>query len=578
MPNPLHLLSFWTPRRANRRRKTIAIPTTVPTDVIFLVMRRMRAPFIVVVTTFSICTAGMMAMPGTDVSGNPYRLTIFDAFYQMTITLTTVGYSEIPHAFSYPQRMWLSMSIYLLVISWAYAIGVFFSLISDIAFRDALAAQRFRRQVRRIVEPFYILAGYGHAGQIVGSELDEHQRRFVVIDNREARIQAVISEQLSFDVPAVEGDCAIPAVLGMAGLGHRECEGVLALTDDDETNLAVVMSVSLLRPDLPVLTRCTDQRITARMENFSPAGIINADDRFGDYLALSIHRPANYQLLRWLMDNDQEELTPARRDLAAGTWVVCAETEFGHDVVRDLRAVGLTVELVDPATGEPDVSQAIGFVAGTRSDTANIALAEYARLANPDVYLVVRQQTNANKALLEAMQIDSVHIATELIAREVLARILTPVFWSFVEHVLGCDEQWAADVRDQLRERCGRRTPERDVITISSEQAPAVADWLQCGHTLTLQDLIRRPDDREETLPLVVLALVRDGEPRFVPAPDTQLALDDQVLLLGKDDELPRVREICHYPSTVEYLATGREVPLTWIWARITARRRQMTT
>src|SRR5699024_12881722 len=47
--------------------------------------------------------------------------------YQMTVTVTTVGYSEIPHAFSYPQRMWLSMSIYLVVISWAYAIGVFFS-------------------------------------------------------------------------------------------------------------------------------------------------------------------------------------------------------------------------------------------------------------------------------------------------------------------------------------------------------------------------------------------------------------------------------------------------------------------
>ena len=63
-------------------------------------------------------------------------------------------------------------------------------------------------------------------------------------------------------------------------------------------------------------------------------------------------------------------------------------------------------------------------------------MAEHARHANPDAYLVVRQQTNAKKTLLETLQIDSVYIATELIAREVLARILTPVFWSFVEHVL----------------------------------------------------------------------------------------------------------------------------------------------
>jgi voltage-gated potassium channel len=575
MPNPVHLLTFWTRRRTKLRPKPIRVPTRVPTtDVIFLLMRRMRAPFIVVIATFSICTAGMMFMPGVDAQGSPYRLTVFDAFYQMTITLTTVGYSEIPHAFSYPQRMWLSMSIFLLVVSWAYAIGVFFSLIHDTAFQDAIAAQRFRRQVRRMVEPFVIVAGYGQAGRVVGAELDDRGHRFVVVDKDEARVQSVVSEQLSFDVPAVEGDCATPALLGMAGLAHRDCEGVLALTNDDDANLAVVMTVALLRPEVPVLARCSDHRIQARIEHFSPAAVINAGDRFGDYLALSIHRPINHQLLRWLMDNDEEQLPPPRRGLADGRWVVCADPDFGHDLVGDLTASGLTVELVDPAAGEPDVAAAVGFVAGTPSDTTNIAMAERARLANPDVYLVVRQQTNGKKALLDALQIDSVYLATDLIAREILARILTPVFWSFVEHAFGRDEQWATEVRDHLQERCGRHTPERAVIALSPEQAPAVAEWLRRGETLTLADLMRRPDDRDTPLPLAALVLVRDGQPRFMPAPETALAPGDQVLFVGKPDGLALIREACHYPSTVEYLATGRDVPLTWVWARLTARRR----
>lgn len=574
MTNPLNLVHLWTRRRVTGRRKPTRIPTTVPTtEVIFLLMRRMRAPLIVVVTTFSFCTVGMMFMPGTDPQGNPYRLTIFDAFYQMTITLTTVGYTEAPHAFSYPQRMWLSMSIFLLVVSWAYAIGVFFSLLQDPAFRDAVAAQQFRRQVRRLVEPFVLVAGYGDAGRIVGAELDKHYRRFVVVDRREDRVQSVTSGQLSFDVPAVEGDCATPAVLGMAGLGHRECEGVLALTDDDDANLAVVMTAALLRPDLPVLGRCAAQRTRTRMEHFAPASAINADDRFGDYLALSIHRPVSYQLLRWLMDNDQEQLQPVRTDLAARRWVVCAEGEFADAVMADLTAIGATVELLAP-TEEPDVSGAVGFVAGSGNDTVNIAMAERARHANPDVYLVVRQQTNAKKALLESLQIDSVYIATELVAREVLARILTPVFWSFVEHALTQDDEWATGVRDYVLERCGRRTPQRDVLTLSDEHAPAVAGWLRRGRTLTVRDLLRRPDDREATLPLAALVVLRDGEPRFMPAEDTALALGDQVLLLGKPEGLSQVREICHYPATVEYLATGRDVPLTWVWARLTARRR----
>lgn len=576
MPNSLHLLAFWTRRPNKPRPKPIRVPTTVETtEVIFLFMRRMRAPFIVVIAMFSVCTTGLMLMPGVDAQGNPYRLTVFDAFYQMTITLTTVGYSEVPHAFSYPQRMWLSMSIYLVVISWAFAIGVFFSVINDTAFQDAIAAQRFRRQARRMVEPFVIIAGYGQAGRAVGAELDEHGRRFVVIDKQESRVASVTSGQLSSDVPAIEGDCASPPVLGVAGLAHRDCEGVLALTNDDDANLAVVMTVALLRPEVPVFTRCSDPKIQARIERFAPAGIINPADRFGDYLALSIHRPVNHQLLRWLMDNEEDQLPPLRRGLATGRWVVCADPEFGDELVRDLTASGLAVDLVDPAEDELDVADAVGFIAGTNSDTTNIAVAEQARLANADVYLVVRQQTNAKKALLDALQIDSVYIAPELVAREVLARTLTPVFWSFVEHAFGRDEAWATRVRDHLQETCGRRTPSRDVIVLSAEQAPAIADWLRRGETLTLGDLIRRPDDREVRLPLAALVLMRDGAPTFMPDPDTTLALDDQVLLVGKPEGLSQVREVCNYPATVEYLATGRDVPLTWVWARLTARMRR---
>ncbi len=575
MPNPQHLLHLWTRKRVAGRRKPVDIPNTVPTtEAIFLIMRRMRMPLIVVITAFSFCTAGMMLMPGTDPEGNPYRLNIFDAFYQMTITLTTVGFTEAPYAFSYPQRMWMTVSIFVLVISWAYAIGVFFALIQSDAFQTAVATQQFKRQVRRIVEPFVIVAGYGDAGRIVGNELDEHYRRFVLIERREERAEAVVSQQLSFDVPALHGDCTSPAVLGMAGLGHKECEGVLALTGDDDTNLAVVMATSLLRPDLPVLGRCTQKRTRARMEHFAPASAISSDDRFGQYLGLSIHRPVTYQLLRWLMENDEEQLLPVRTDLPARRWLVCVDGEFGEEVVSDLAAADVAVELVDPSASDPDVSGSVGFVAGTGNDTVNIALAEHARHANPDAYIVLRQQNNAKKPLIDALHIDSVYIATELVAREVLARILTPVFWSFVEHALTRDDQWATRVRDHLVDRCGERTPERSVLTLSTEQAPAIADWLRRGNSLTLGALMRRPDDRETTLPLAALVLVRDGEPMFVPSEDTPLAVDDQVLLVGKPTGLDRTREICHYRATVEYLATGQEVPQSWVWAKLTAGRR----
>ena len=280
MPNPLHLLNFRSPRSRRREHKPVRVPSALPaTDAMFLVLRRMRRPLIVVIVTFSICTAGMMLMPGTDAAGRPYRMTLFDAIYQMVITLTTVGYSEVPYSFSYPQRMWLTLSIFLLVISWAYAIGALFGVLQDHAFQKALATQRFGRQVRRLREPFYLIAGYGQTGRRVASELDLRRRRFVVIDHDESRVEAATIDPLHADVAALAGDCSNPAVLGLGGIDKPNCAGVLALTDDDDANLAVVMSAALLCPDVPVYARCQDRQVQERMLDFNPTALINPNDR-----------------------------------------------------------------------------------------------------------------------------------------------------------------------------------------------------------------------------------------------------------------------------------------------------------
>ena len=52
-------------------------------------------------------------------------------------------------------------------------------------------------------------------------------------------------------MPALVADAGDPGQLAVAGLDHPACEGVLALTEDDEANLAVAQTVALLRPGCP---------------------------------------------------------------------------------------------------------------------------------------------------------------------------------------------------------------------------------------------------------------------------------------------------------------------------------------
>ena len=90
----------------------------------------------------------------------------------MSYTATTIGFGEIPYPFTYNQRMWVTISIYLTVIGWAYAIGSLLALLQDRSFRSALALQRFTRKVARLGEPFVLVAGYGRAGELLGHSMD----------------------------------------------------------------------------------------------------------------------------------------------------------------------------------------------------------------------------------------------------------------------------------------------------------------------------------------------------------------------------------------------------------------------
>src|SRR3954447_13367388 len=356
MGNPL--LTFWDrlfgPDEEERRRvrrapvRAAAASSARASEAIFLVLRRMRAPLIVLITIFAVSVLGLTLIPGVDAQGRPWRMGFFDAFYVMSYTATTIGFGEIPFPFTYNQRMWVTISIYLTVVGWAYAIGSLLGLLQDRAFRSALALQRFTRKVARLAEPFVLIAGYGRAGELLGHSMDALGRRVVVLDRNEERIDGLELESYHGDVPGLAADARDPGHLGLAGLDHPRCEAVVALTDDEEANLAVVMAAALLRPELPVIARATSRAMSDRMRAFGSPAVTNPFDVFGDHLRLALRAPAAYQLLTWLEAGPGADLPARGAPPREGRWVVCGYGRLGRELTADLRAEGLEVTVVEP--------------------------------------------------------------------------------------------------------------------------------------------------------------------------------------------------------------------------------------
>ena len=113
----------------------------------FISIRRLRAPLAFLIVVFAVSTAGLALIPGVGANGAPWRLSLFDAFYFVTYTATTIGFGELPQDFTRLQRLWVTAIIYLSVVGWAYLLGSLLGLVQDKGFRTAVVAARFARAV-----------------------------------------------------------------------------------------------------------------------------------------------------------------------------------------------------------------------------------------------------------------------------------------------------------------------------------------------------------------------------------------------------------------------------------------------
>ncbi len=561
-------------------------------ETIFVIMRRMRAPLITLIVIFAVSVLGLVLIPGEDPAGEPFHMTFFDAFYFMSYTASTIGFGELPYPFTDNQRMWVTISIYLTVIGWAYAIGSLLTLIQDRAFRNALALQRFRRKVKRLREPFLLFAGYGQTGELLGRSFDALGQQFVVIDQSPERIDSLDLVAYHADIPGLAGDVRNPHHLAIGGLDHPFCSGVLALTSDDEVNLAVTMAAALLRPELPVIARTVSPAIEFRMQAFGTPSVVNPFDRFGDHLRLALRAPASYQLLTWLESGPGAERPKRGRPPTEGRWVMCGYGRFGKELTADLRAEGLEVTIIEPAAvadpdpsiligdgSEPtvmaraDLATAVGFVAGTDNDTTNLSLIAAARRINPRLFVAARQNSQNSAPLFAAVTVDSLLVPTEVVAHEMYAQLSTPLLWRFLQQMPAQGDEWAGEVLGRITQNCGRRLQELWKIKLRDAQAPGVRQWL-AGDSPLLGDLLRSPDDRDTRLALVPLLLQRGEDSTLTPSDDFRLQPDDEILFAGRGSERRLLETTLYDDSTSEYVLHDRHVASSWVWRRIGVRSR----
>ncbi len=561
--------------------------------VVFLFLRRMRTPLLLLMVAYSIAITGLVLIPGVDDHGEPWRMDFFHAFYFVTYTAPTIGFGEIPYAFTEAQRMWAAFTIYLLVIAWLYAIGRILGLVQDPTFRLAASQQAFDRSIRRMHMPFLIVCGYGDTGELLVRALLQRQKRVVVIDRIQDRINDLALSDMDYHVPAMCADASSAARLQSAGLSNPFCQGVVALTDRDEVNLKIAITVKRLNPHLPVICRAESADTERNMHSFGTDQVINPFETFGDRLALALHSPGHHTLHQWLSSVPESEL-PMPLYPPKGRWILCGYGRFGKAVHAGLTREGVETVIVeeDPeGTGcngdcvqgrgteadtlqQAGIDDAAGIVAGTNKDTNNLSILMTAHDLNPDLFMVGRQNKDDNGALFSAGDIHLIMRHSEILAETILAHLTSPLLPLFLKQARARDDDWANELISRIGAVTDERVPALWSDTVARETAPALAERLE-RESISLGQLLVDPARRDQRLPCVPLLLQRGGgkETHLAPGEDIALQLEDRILFAGRTVAASRLARALRNAHALDFLLTGLDRPQGWIWRRMGERR-----
>lgn len=259
------------------------------------------------------------------------RYGIVDIAYMTVITLTTVGFGEVIDLSGSPAGRIFTMVLIL------GGVGSILYLLSSLAafFSDGniqrLMWVRSMARGARAMNDHIIVCGGGTIGTQVLDELHTTGRRFVLIERDEERVRE-LHERIGTSFPAILGDATDDDRLREAGIDTAS--GVIACLHADNENLIVVVSARMLRPDVRIVTRCTNMALSHKLRRAGADSVVSPNTIGGMRLSSEMIRPQVVSFLdHMLHDRDQ----PLRFE----EWPIEDDSRFAGAEVREIRALDL---------------------------------------------------------------------------------------------------------------------------------------------------------------------------------------------------------------------------------------------
>jgi Trk K+ transport system NAD-binding subunit len=549
----------------------------VQTSSLWLILQRMRAPFLVIIFTYTVSIIGLLLIDGIDNDGHPYKFSIFDAFYFISYTSTTIGFGETPFTFTYPQRIWVSMSIFFTVTGWFYAIGTLVALLQDKLFLEEFARAKFRRSVAYLKEKYIIILGYNDITSEIIKKANVLGLRSVVIEKDEIKRNQLILENFTPTVYCLNADVHHPEALETAGIQSAYCKAIVSLFENDALNLRIALTSKVLNPNILMAIKATTKNQSENLQDVGVQIIENPFEIIANHIHLAINAPASLRLIRWLYGLCH--LSDPLLRLPRGKYLVCGYGRMGKSIYEVLKQNDFetvfaeldpqkkeTFQSEDHPTvliGDGDdkemlkalgIQECVAIIAGTNNDTTNLSILATAKKLNPNIVTIARENELKDFSIFESSNIDSIFIPSKVLINKTVHAILNPPLDLFIKQIYFLGEEKVLSLTKQLLEI--DLEPILFSIKIDKKHTPILLDF---PAPLPLSLLKTSLKNRHLSNNLLPLMRIRHKEITLFPAMESVMEKNDIFLFAGDENAKDHLEYIVQNYYEFHYALEGRE-------------------
>jgi len=214
--------------------------------------------------------------------------------YFAVITISTVGFAELPHLAAHPAARLVTG---LMIIAGIGTIAFFQSTLTALLIEGVIAKVFRRRRMKNKIASLadhMVIAGCGRTGKYIVEELHAIGQSFVVIEQDEALLGR-LNEELGGKLLYVLGDATEDHTLVAAGV--ERARGVVSALADDRDNLFVTLSARSLNPQARIVSKAVEIQNEPKILKAGANSTVSPNRMGGIRLVSELVRPKVTQFL-----------------------------------------------------------------------------------------------------------------------------------------------------------------------------------------------------------------------------------------------------------------------------------------